>query len=535
MQQSKEEIDRFRHQVQRILDSPEFAGSPRVIKFFSFVCEAAFQGKSNLDQCEIATHVFESKKDFHPLDDASIRKLASLTRHKLEKYYIGSGANDAAIVTLPLRSYVPRFRVRDEACELDVLVPLYSKHKPPAWPFRWRRISIAVALVGVFAVISLYIVSWPGRPQTPDRFELTTRRGDIMHELFEVSTGAIQLGPRVGQFGDVCARLHFTPDKAVQQAGILMFESPDLYVKLGRQFNTRTVLEFGIENHGRYRKTPSTFEYDFAGQTGAPVWLSIRRDGNQFRAFLSTNGLAWRQFGEVLETEQPMENARLGIFAFSGPTNAPSISAVFDRLSYGVNFHHLNIGANGSEILGLQTTFSGEPGRVTELENMIEVTLPSTRRRSNWSLKQSVPAGDWTISTLIDFLSVTGSFAGIEVQGMTGSLRLIRWSLNGGSVTMERSQHTQVSKPDYPGSPPIVLKLSCQSGMVTGSYSRDFQTFEQVPLAVPLKALGEGLQVGLVAGRSSWSTEETLPPARFLYFRRTIERLAHYQGGTNRR
>ena len=67
------------------------------------------------------------------------------------------------------------------------------------------------------------------------------------------------------------ARLVFTPERATQQAGLLIYGDADRYVKLGRQFLARPQLEFGMESYGRYTKPAGTFAYDPDAQTPAPA------------------------------------------------------------------------------------------------------------------------------------------------------------------------------------------------------------------------------------------------------------------------
>ena len=109
---SDSEVGAFRAQLSRIVASPELSGSHRIIRFLSFVSEAAFAGRDHLEQSEIAEQVLEHKEDFNPLDDASVRKLATLTRQKLEKYYAETGKDDPVVVTLPARGYVPQYSLR---------------------------------------------------------------------------------------------------------------------------------------------------------------------------------------------------------------------------------------------------------------------------------------------------------------------------------------------------------------------------------------------------------------------------------------
>ena len=146
-------------------------------------------------------------------------------------------------------------------------------------------------------------------------FVIRTRQGDIMHERNDAAADALLLGPPIGELDEVTTRLVFTPERATQQAGILVFGDADHYVKLGRQFLARPQLEFGIESGGRYNKPPDTFFYDPDAQTGEPVWLSIRRNRSEYRAFVSYDGLRWRPLGTVLMMPKPMQNPRAAIFA----------------------------------------------------------------------------------------------------------------------------------------------------------------------------------------------------------------------------
>ncbi len=93
----------------------EFAARKQLGEFLQYVSEAAFQCRTHLDQVEIAEHVLHRSRDFNPIDDASVRKLASLTRHGLEAYYAGTGQHDSIAVELPVRSYIPKSTRSGEA------------------------------------------------------------------------------------------------------------------------------------------------------------------------------------------------------------------------------------------------------------------------------------------------------------------------------------------------------------------------------------------------------------------------------------
>jgi hypothetical protein len=78
--------ERYRQHLKKVLESAEFGNSRQVRDFLNYVAEAALQGRSHLGQVEIAERVLKRGNDFNPLDDASVRKIATLTRQKLDKY-----------------------------------------------------------------------------------------------------------------------------------------------------------------------------------------------------------------------------------------------------------------------------------------------------------------------------------------------------------------------------------------------------------------------------------------------------------------
>lgn len=332
-----DEIDAARREVQKILASSEFAPSRQLRDFLLYVSEAAFEGRTHLEQIEIAEKVLKRGKEFSPLDDASVRKLGTTLRQRLQRYYETDGVADPVRVMLPVRSYVPTFEVRTSSEPVAEIVPA----PPEAPPQPTRRWLIAAA--GSAAVLSAAGAAWWLRGRNEEvqpSFLIQTQQGDIMHGVNNVAGDSIQLGPAMGWADEVTARLVFTPERATQQAGILIFGDADRYVKLGRQFLARPQLEFGMETAGRYVKPPGTFAYDPDAQTGEPIWLTMRRRGTEFRAYTSTDGAHWKPFGNVLTMPEAMADARAAIFAHNGRSNAPSAPAKFDRLGIGLSFHN---------------------------------------------------------------------------------------------------------------------------------------------------------------------------------------------------
>src|SRR3954447_19316700 len=107
-------VEDCRAALQKVLNSDLFSGSRRLGDFCTYSAEAAIEGRTELNQYEIAEKVLGRAGDFNPWDDAAVRKLATQLRHKLDEYYAGPGASDRVIVSLPRRSYVLRFRKREE-------------------------------------------------------------------------------------------------------------------------------------------------------------------------------------------------------------------------------------------------------------------------------------------------------------------------------------------------------------------------------------------------------------------------------------
>lgn len=520
-----EVADVARREVQKILASREFAPSRQLRDFLLFVSEAAFEGRTHLEQIEIAEKVLKRGKEFSPLDDASVRKLGTALRQRLQRYYETEGADDPVRVTLPVRSYVPVFEVREAAPGPEPAPPLPVE--PPAQPTR-RWIVTASGLAAALAAAAG--VRWlAGRKEeTYPSFVIRTQQGDIMHGLNKIAADAVLLGPEMSWADEVTTRLLFTPERATQQAGILVFDDADRYVKFGRQFLARPQLEFGMENGGRYAKPPGTFAYDPDAQTGEPVWLTIRRSGSEFRAYISSDGSQWRSFGNVLTMPEPMTRARAAIFAHNGRSNAPSTDARFDRLGIGLSFHNRPAGPAdltqfaGWRLAGLSSVIPKSLYDGTCL--VLDSSTDDATRGVDFVTR--APKGDWTVVTRLDFLSVSGSTAGLTALGPKGRFRLIRWDLDGGSISAEHLGSRQFNMKDAEGAPPITMRMRCRNGILTCAFSRDDKAFEEVPMEVPVKELSNGdFDIGLHVSTSSWKPGDMRQPARFYYFRQELSAL----------
>lgn len=512
-----QEIDLRRREIQKILASREFASSRQLREFLQYVSEAAFNGRTHLEQAEIADKVLKRGADFNPLDDASVRKLGTALRQRLQNYYETEGLEDPVRVTLPVRSYVPSFEVRPEPPQTVAPDPISQPTRSRRWLLGGTG-AAGLAAIGGFTWLSRRLSDQEASPA----FVIHSWQGDIMHKRNDVAPDAILFGPSFGSAREMTARLVFPAERATQQAGILIFGDPDRYVKLGRQFLSRPQLEFGLETQGRYLKPPGTFAFDPDAYTGQPIWLKIRHQWPEYRAFVSSDGSRWRPFGNVLQMPEGMGDARAAIYAHNGRSNAVSADAKFDKVSIGISFHDYPAGPVDLSLFPGWRITSSPSSVLLDGECLV---LVGSKEWGHPEFLTPIPAGDWTISTRLDFLPLDGVTSGLTVIGSKAQFRLIRWDLDGGSITAEYLGQGQVNAKDAEGAPPVILKMTCRNGVLQSSFSWDDRRFQEIPLKVPLHDLGDNLSVGFHVSRSSWKPGGNPVTSRFYYLRQELTSL----------
>ncbi|MBA4182331.1 MAG: hypothetical protein C0506_17245, partial [Anaerolinea sp.] len=335
----------FRAALHRVIDSEAFAGSRRMSAFLQFAGQAALEGRTEIDQYEIAEQVLNRHEDFNPLDDASVRKLASQVRSKLEEYFEGEGAAEPVVISLPRRSYIPRFRHRavEEAAPEQKTVPAASG---VAAAVRGRRSGwlLAVAALAFLAAGTWLGSRWApaltaGSGESPTAIVIRTQRGDLRGDPLDVASDAVRLGPELMPGEDAIVELTFTPEHATQQAGVMAFGGVDHFVRFGQHFKDRAMLEQSFEVNAVPNQHQSHFLVDRLGQSGRPRLLSLRRDGARYQAFLSANGFDWTPFAPPVEVTGLPPSQRAGIYAFNGRSDGPSAVAAFRGFRSGPAFH----------------------------------------------------------------------------------------------------------------------------------------------------------------------------------------------------
>ena len=581
-------IEDCEQQVRRILDSPLFSGSRRLSEFLSFSTRAAMDGRTEIDQYEVAAEVLNRAEDFNPLDDASVRKLASQVRAKLEEYYQGEGATDPILVSLPRRSYVLRFRANADAqppaseavlaedLEHEGRIPLAHPTAQPPAPVedsadlaltsrsqsedspggdptvkphgqvsdsflptsqgsQWARPGglwiIGLVMIAMLAGAAIYqglLSLWAQFPAAvtanadakPGEFQILSQTGDLRGEGGEFSQGAALLGPAMDIDGDASVRMQFLPEIAAQHGGLMIVQDADNYVRFGSHFKVRSMLEFGHEVNGVYSMPESSYEFDPLAQSGLPLWLSIRKQAAKFTAFSSRDGHHWERIDSEQSLDPPLTNPVAGLYAFNGLTNSPELTARFRDLGVGLRFHHRPEGpVQPKDFPGWRIrTGCKDPNLISVRDRALELQFPDDKLCTNvFERSWEAPAGrPWYIEAYLNFQAINGSSAGIVLEAENSTVRLVRRDLNGASIMLERNLDRDVHMPDFPGAPPIYLRLTAQDGYLTGSFSRDGEHYRSTPTRIPLAELGSIRSYGLEAGLSHWLQVGRRPPARLI-------------------
>lgn len=100
-----------RRQLQRILSSPSFRGSPQLSRLLSFLVESVLSDQVHrIKQYTIAVDVFGYSEDFDPNTNTAVRVFAIRLRHALALYYVREGEHDDIRIEIPKRTYVPVIR-----------------------------------------------------------------------------------------------------------------------------------------------------------------------------------------------------------------------------------------------------------------------------------------------------------------------------------------------------------------------------------------------------------------------------------------
>ena len=104
-----------RQELARLVQSPIFAQSDRLVRFLRFTIDHVVSGRADaLKEYTIGTEVYDRKPPYHPSQDSIVRTEARRLRSKLKEYYEVEGKNDPVFIYFRPGSYIPVFRSREE-------------------------------------------------------------------------------------------------------------------------------------------------------------------------------------------------------------------------------------------------------------------------------------------------------------------------------------------------------------------------------------------------------------------------------------
>jgi hypothetical protein len=144
-----------REELRRVVQSKQFASSPKKIRFLEFITEQTFQGNSEkLNEYLIGTEVYDRGADFDQQKDPIVRVQAHEIRRLLKKYYEDEGQGSLIRMELPAGHYVPVFTRLEPVNGVDDAVaapPVAVLTETAPTPQRSNR--ILVALVAILAAL----------------------------------------------------------------------------------------------------------------------------------------------------------------------------------------------------------------------------------------------------------------------------------------------------------------------------------------------------------------------------------------------
>ena len=113
-------------------------------------------------------------------------------------------------------------------------------------------------------------------------------------------------------------KVTFNPTLANQQAGLLVYQDDNNYVKLIRCYNGANRVHFAKETGGTYAMVNEV------AQAATTVYLKITKSGTNYTGYYNTDGSEnWTQLGTASTT---LSNIKYGLANFAGPT----VDADFD-------------------------------------------------------------------------------------------------------------------------------------------------------------------------------------------------------------
>lgn len=147
-------------ELERVLASPAFRGSPRSLRVLRHLVEHALNGDSeSLRERTLGFELFGRDAAYDTGQDSIVRVAATDIRKRLAEHYEKTGVSDpgAIRIILPVGSYVPEFQLIDSKADLaaELLTTTESEAPPPSAVPQTRPFSRNVKLALLVSAVAL--------------------------------------------------------------------------------------------------------------------------------------------------------------------------------------------------------------------------------------------------------------------------------------------------------------------------------------------------------------------------------------------
>lgn len=109
--------------VQRVISSPGFLRSPKLVLFLKFICRLALTDQADqISEQRIGEKVFDRDPNYDASSDSIVRAHAVRLRAKLEDYFLNEGIAEPLHLSIPKGGYLPVFRSAGASLEPESFV-----------------------------------------------------------------------------------------------------------------------------------------------------------------------------------------------------------------------------------------------------------------------------------------------------------------------------------------------------------------------------------------------------------------------------
>ncbi len=172
--------DEIRAELDRILGADVLAGATRLSRLLRYIVERTLSGEGDqLKEYVLGVEVFDRPPSYDPRLDSIVRVEARRLRAKLEEYYLGPGAANPLVISIPRGSYVPVFSTPSPITTAVVSTPdartapdapdagtALDEPVAPVAPVAPVLVAVALLAAGLLGALLLTSRSHPSVPAT---------------------------------------------------------------------------------------------------------------------------------------------------------------------------------------------------------------------------------------------------------------------------------------------------------------------------------------------------------------------------------